>query len=116
LSLLLYRLSNFYDLFGLWTPPEIIANAFKHYTLYSCGDGTLGEPPRRGQGQCGNMRLLLRQQQRVSNSELMYKLFGAIVINQSDEYLMHVICLALFLFLSVRLSWGSLMLQDGEPS
>jgi hypothetical protein len=25
----------------------------------------LGEPPRRGQGQCGNMRLLLRQQQRI---------------------------------------------------
>ncbi|CAI8603705.1 unnamed protein product [Vicia faba] len=30
-----------------------------------CGDGTLGEPPRRGEGQCGNMRLLLRQQQRI---------------------------------------------------
>ncbi|PNY12660.1 histone-lysine N-methyltransferase EZA1-like protein [Trifolium pratense] len=30
-----------------------------------CGDGTLGEPPRRGQSQCGNMRLLLRQQQRI---------------------------------------------------
>ncbi|XP_047311152.1 histone-lysine N-methyltransferase EZA1 [Impatiens glandulifera] len=31
----------------------------------SCGDGSLGEPPRRGEGQCGNMRLLLRQQQRI---------------------------------------------------
>ena len=36
--------------------------------LCSCGDGSLGEPPRQGDGQCGNMRLLLRQQQRVSNS------------------------------------------------
>lgn len=35
------------------------------YTLFSCGDGSLGEPPRQGEGQCGNMRLLLRQQQRV---------------------------------------------------
>jgi len=37
--------------------------------LCSCGDGSLGEPPKRGDGQCGNMRLLLRQQQRVSHSE-----------------------------------------------
>lgn len=46
------------------------------HSSYSCGDGTLGEPPRRGEGQCGNMRLLLRQQQRVSNSELMYELLA----------------------------------------
>ncbi|KAL6271887.1 hypothetical protein ACE6H2_028798 [Prunus campanulata] len=32
---------------------------------FSCGDGSLGEPPRQGDGQCGNMRLLLRQQQRI---------------------------------------------------
>ncbi|KAM7495796.1 hypothetical protein LguiA_020210 [Lonicera macranthoides] len=32
--------------------------------IAGCGDGSLGEPPRRGDGQCGNMRLLLRQQQR----------------------------------------------------
>ncbi|KAB2605088.1 histone-lysine N-methyltransferase EZA1-like [Pyrus ussuriensis x Pyrus communis] len=31
----------------------------------SCGDGSLGEPPRQGDSQCGNMRLLLRQQQRI---------------------------------------------------
>ncbi|KAG6748392.1 hypothetical protein POTOM_048312 [Populus tomentosa] len=30
-----------------------------------CGDGSLGEPPKQGDGQCGNMRLLLRQQQRI---------------------------------------------------
>lgn len=35
----------------------------------SCGDGSMGEPPRQGDGQCGNMRLLLRQQQRVSNTK-----------------------------------------------
>ena len=63
-------------LFGVWTevsPPLIylpmLINITLHF-LYSCGDGSLGEPPRRGDGQCGNMRLLLRQQQRVSNSEL----------------------------------------------
>ncbi|KAM1169700.1 hypothetical protein ACFX19_031979 [Malus domestica] len=31
----------------------------------SCGDGSLGEPPKQGDSQCGNMRLLLRQQQRI---------------------------------------------------
>lgn len=37
--------------------------------LCSCGgDGSLGEPPRRGDSQCGNMKLLLRQQQRVTDS------------------------------------------------
>ena len=34
--------------------------------VFSCGDGSLGEPPARGDGyQCGNMKLLLKQQQRV---------------------------------------------------
>lgn len=42
---------------------------FSH-TKCSCGDGTLEEPPRQGDGQCGNMRLLLRQQQRVGNLSL----------------------------------------------
>ncbi|CAL5208834.1 unnamed protein product [Lathyrus oleraceus] len=40
--------------------PDVCRNCW-----VSCGDGTLGEPPRRGEGQCGNMRLLLRQQQRI---------------------------------------------------
>jgi hypothetical protein len=36
------------------------------YIVFSCGDGSLGEPPARGDGyQCGNMKLLLKQQQRV---------------------------------------------------
>ncbi|KAJ6879875.1 histone-lysine N-methyltransferase EZA1-like isoform X2 [Populus alba x Populus x berolinensis] len=40
--------------------PDICRNCW-----VSCGDGSLGEPPKRGDGQCGNMRLLLRQQQRI---------------------------------------------------
>ncbi|XP_027189731.1 histone-lysine N-methyltransferase EZA1-like isoform X3 [Cicer arietinum] len=40
--------------------PDVCRNCW-----VSCGDGTLGEPTRRGEGQCGNMRLLLRQQQRI---------------------------------------------------
>ncbi|XP_048134661.1 histone-lysine N-methyltransferase EZA1 isoform X4 [Rhodamnia argentea] len=40
--------------------PDVCRNCW-----VSCGDGSLGEPPRRGEGQCGNMRLLLRQQQRI---------------------------------------------------
>jgi hypothetical protein len=36
------------------------------YIVFSCGDGSLGEPLARGDGyQCGNMKLLLKQQQRV---------------------------------------------------
>ncbi|KAJ1412560.1 SET domain [Sesbania bispinosa] len=33
--------------------------------IAGCGGGSLGEPPRRGDGQCGNMRILLRQKQRI---------------------------------------------------
>ncbi|XP_038713027.1 histone-lysine N-methyltransferase EZA1-like isoform X1 [Tripterygium wilfordii] len=40
--------------------PDVCRNCW-----VSCGDGSLGEPTRRGDGQCGNMRLLLRQQQRI---------------------------------------------------
>jgi histone-lysine N-methyltransferase EZH2 len=36
------------------------------FILFSCGDGSLGEPLARGDGyQCGNMKLLLKQQQRI---------------------------------------------------
>ncbi|KAH0728222.1 hypothetical protein KY284_004087 [Solanum tuberosum] len=47
--------------------PDVCRNCW-----VSCGDGSLGEPPRQGEGQCGNMRLLLRQQQRIllSNSDV----------------------------------------------
>ncbi|KAL2661927.1 hypothetical protein AAZV13_02G010900 [Glycine max] len=50
--------------------PDVCRNCW-----VSCGDGSLGEPPRRGEGQCGNMRLLLRQQQREhidASEELFY--------------------------------------------
>ncbi|XP_057995391.1 histone-lysine N-methyltransferase EZA1 isoform X2 [Hevea brasiliensis] len=40
--------------------PDVCRNCW-----VSCGDGSLGEPPKRGDGQCGNMRLLLRQQHRI---------------------------------------------------
>ncbi|XP_031740123.1 histone-lysine N-methyltransferase EZA1 isoform X2 [Cucumis sativus] len=40
--------------------PDVCRNCW-----VSCGDGSMGEPPRQGDGQCGNMRLLLRQQQRI---------------------------------------------------
>ncbi|VFQ68663.1 unnamed protein product [Cuscuta campestris] len=40
--------------------PDVCRNCW-----VSCGDGSLGEPPRQGDSQCGNMRLLLRQQQRI---------------------------------------------------
>ncbi|XVF72747.1 hypothetical protein PTKIN_Ptkin12aG0145200 [Pterospermum kingtungense] len=33
--------------------------------VFSCGGDSLGEPPKQGDGQCGNMRLLLRQQQKI---------------------------------------------------
>ncbi|CAN1308389.1 Histone-lysine N-methyltransferase EZ1 [Linum perenne] len=44
--------------------PDVCRNCW-----VSCGDGSLGEPPKRGDGQCGNMRLLLRQQQRIVLAE-----------------------------------------------
>ncbi|KAG8063663.1 hypothetical protein GUJ93_ZPchr0003g16672 [Zizania palustris] len=42
--------------------PDVCRNCW-----VSCGDGSLGEPPARGDDyQCGNMKLLLKQQQRVT--------------------------------------------------
>ncbi|KAL6184870.1 hypothetical protein ACLB2K_046269 [Fragaria x ananassa] len=40
--------------------PDVCRNCW-----VSCGDSSLGEPPKQGDSQCGNMRLLLRQQQRI---------------------------------------------------
>lgn len=51
----------------------------------SCGDGSLGEPPKRGDGQCGNMRLLLRQQQRVRFLNLCYRTNVMIVILKGNK-------------------------------
>ncbi|XP_074316615.1 histone-lysine N-methyltransferase EZA1 [Silene latifolia] len=40
--------------------PDVCRNCW-----VSCGGGSLGEPVKKGDGQCGNMKLLLRQQKRV---------------------------------------------------
>ncbi|RDX91307.1 Histone-lysine N-methyltransferase EZA1, partial [Mucuna pruriens] len=40
--------------------PDVCRNCW-----ISCGDGSLGEPPRRGDSQCGNMNLLLGQKERI---------------------------------------------------
>nr|GEY85351.1 histone-lysine N-methyltransferase EZA1 [Tanacetum cinerariifolium] len=38
---------------------------FRVYFEVGCGGGALGEPERKGEGQCGNMRLLQKQRKRV---------------------------------------------------
>jgi len=43
------------------------------YFLYSCGDGSLGEPPRRGDSKCGNMNILLGRKERVSKDLFSFK-------------------------------------------
>lgn len=55
----------------------------------SCGDGSLGEPPRRGEGHCGNMRLLLRQQQRILLAKSNVAGWGAFLKNcvNKNDYL-----------------------------
>ncbi|KAJ4843048.1 hypothetical protein Tsubulata_037517 [Turnera subulata] len=55
----------------------------------SCGDGSLGEPPKRGDGQCGNMRLLLRQQQRILLAKSDVAGWGAFLKNpvNKNDYL-----------------------------
>ncbi|WVY98208.1 hypothetical protein V8G54_030359 [Vigna mungo] len=57
--------------------------------VLSCGDGSLGEPPRRGEGQCGNMRLLLRQQQRILLAKSDVAGWGAFLKNpvNKNDYL-----------------------------
>ncbi|KAI4349742.1 hypothetical protein L6164_010302 [Bauhinia variegata] len=64
--------------------PDVCRNCW-----VSCGDGTLGEPPRRGDGQCGNMRLLLRQQQRILLAKSDVAGWGAFLKNpvNKNDYL-----------------------------
>nr|XP_009783486.1 PREDICTED: histone-lysine N-methyltransferase EZA1 isoform X2 [Nicotiana sylvestris] len=64
--------------------PDVCRNCW-----VSCGDGSLGEPPRRGEGQCGNMRLLLRQQQRILLSKSEIAGWGAFLKNpvNKNDYL-----------------------------
>ncbi|XP_047152802.1 histone-lysine N-methyltransferase EZ3-like [Vigna umbellata] len=40
--------------------PDVCRNCW-----VSCGDGSLGEPPRRGDSKCGNMNILLGQKERI---------------------------------------------------
>ncbi|XP_028781876.1 histone-lysine N-methyltransferase EZA1 isoform X1 [Neltuma alba] len=64
--------------------PDVCRNCW-----VSCGDGSLGEPPRRGDSQCGNMRLLLRQQQRILLAESDVAGWGAFLKNpvNKNDYL-----------------------------
>ncbi|CAK9145221.1 unnamed protein product [Ilex paraguariensis] len=57
--------------------------------IYHCGDGSLGEPPKQGDGQCGNMRLLLRQQQRILLAKSDVAGWGAFLKNpvNKNDYL-----------------------------
>ncbi|KAL5561018.1 hypothetical protein UlMin_030765 [Ulmus minor] len=66
--------------------PDVCRNCW-----VSCGDGILEEPepPRQGDGQCGNMRLLLRQQQRILLGKSDVAGWGAFIKNSvnKNEYL-----------------------------
>ncbi|KAJ9547743.1 hypothetical protein OSB04_020286 [Centaurea solstitialis] len=61
--------------------PDVCRNCW-----VSCGDGSLGEPPRRGEGHCGNMRLLLRQQQRILLAKSNVAGWGAFLKYVLDAY------------------------------
>ncbi|XP_074344804.1 histone-lysine N-methyltransferase EZA1 isoform X2 [Apium graveolens] len=60
--------------------PDVCRNCW-----VSCGDGSLGEPPRRGDGHCGNMRLLLRQQQRILLAKSDVAGWGAFLKNSVNK-------------------------------
>ncbi|XP_062083642.1 histone-lysine N-methyltransferase EZA1 isoform X2 [Humulus lupulus] len=60
--------------------PDVCRNCW-----VSCGDGTLEEPPRQGDGQCGNMRLLLRQQQRILLAKSDVAGWGAFIKNSVNK-------------------------------
>nr|AAN01115.1 SET domain-containing protein [Oryza sativa]AEJ08686.1 set domain protein [Oryza sativa] len=63
--------------------PDVCRNCW-----VSCGDGSLGEPPARGDGyQCGNMKLLLKQQQRILLGKSDVAGWGAFIknpVNRND--------------------------------
>ncbi|CAI0469768.1 unnamed protein product [Linum tenue] len=62
--------------------PDVCRNCW-----VSCGDGSLGEPLKRGDGQCGNMRLLLHQQQRIMLAKSDVAGWGAFLknaVNRND--------------------------------
>ncbi|KAJ1297454.1 hypothetical protein BS78_01G377500 [Paspalum vaginatum] len=65
--------------------PDVCRNCW-----VSCGDGSLGEPPARGDSyQCGNMKLLLKQQQRILLGRSDVAGWGAFIKNpvSKNDYL-----------------------------
>ncbi|KAK8554660.1 hypothetical protein V6N13_093635 [Hibiscus sabdariffa] len=60
--------------------PDVCRNCW-----VSCGGDSLGEPPKRGEGQCGNMRLLLRQQQRILLAKSDVAGWGAFLKNSVNK-------------------------------
>ncbi|GMH02304.1 hypothetical protein Nepgr_004143 [Nepenthes gracilis] len=61
--------------------PDVCRNCW-----ISCGDGSLGEPARRSDGQCGNMKLLLRQQQQVLLARSDVAGWGAFIKNSVNKH------------------------------
>ncbi|XP_021770067.1 histone-lysine N-methyltransferase EZA1-like isoform X2 [Chenopodium quinoa] len=61
--------------------PDVCRNCW-----VSCGGGDLGEPPKRGDGQCANMRLLLRQQQRILLGRSDVAGWGAFIKNTVNKH------------------------------
>ncbi|CAL9064774.1 unnamed protein product [Musa banksii] len=65
--------------------PDVCRNCW-----VSCGDGSLGEPPDRGDGyHCGNMKLLLKQQERILLARSDVAGWGAFIRNpvNKNDYL-----------------------------
>ncbi|XP_078160551.1 SET domain-containing protein isoform X3 [Carex rostrata] len=63
--------------------PDVCRNCW-----VSCGDGTLGEPATRGDGyQCGNMKLLLKQQQRnpVNKNDYLGEYTGELISHKEAD-------------------------------
>ncbi|PIA61090.1 hypothetical protein AQUCO_00300541v1 [Aquilegia coerulea] len=65
--------------------PDVCRNCW-----VGCGDGSLGEPPARGDGyQCGNMNLLLKQRQKILLAKSNVAGWGAFIKNpvNKNDYL-----------------------------
>ncbi|KAL3849671.1 hypothetical protein ACJIZ3_011553 [Penstemon smallii] len=62
--------------------PDVCRNCW-----ISCGDGSLREPPKKGDGHCGNMKLLLEQRQKVLVGRSAVAGWGAFIkdaVNKND--------------------------------
>ncbi|KAG6390707.1 hypothetical protein SASPL_148448 [Salvia splendens] len=69
---------------------QLNVNVIKMFSgVVGCGDGSLGGAPRRGDSQCADMMLLLRQHQRTLLAKLDIVGWGAFVKNpvNKDDYL-----------------------------